>query len=143
MFSARNLLKKPEFEASGGKKSRRHISYKNVKFRNCNIFLGGNNNNVVSLHNGDLMRIKSITNNTKNCGPDQIVIKGTRVSIVGSAFTYPCDSSLLDIHRVRENELETIESTLASVVQTWILIKIIDVAGSVIESYAMPLLHSN
>ncbi|KAJ8678823.1 hypothetical protein QAD02_014613 [Eretmocerus hayati] len=136
-------VKKPEFEASGGKKSGGHISYKNVKIRNCNISLGGNNNNVVSLHNGDLMRIKSIRSNTKNCGPDQIVIKGTRVSIVGSAFTYPCDSSLLDIHRVRENELETIESTLASVAQKWILMKINDIPGSVIESYAMPLLHLN
>ncbi|KAJ8680003.1 hypothetical protein QAD02_015790 [Eretmocerus hayati] len=135
-------VKKPEFESLSEKKSRGQYSYKNVKFRDCNISLSGNNN-VVALNNGELMRIKSITSSSKNCGPDQIVIKGTRVSIVGSAFTYPCDSSLLDIHRVRENELDMIESVLSSVIQKWILLNIIEVPGSVIDSYAMPLLHLN
>ncbi|KAJ8672152.1 hypothetical protein QAD02_003411 [Eretmocerus hayati] len=118
------------------------FSYKRMHSHGCELSLD-EGNNVVSLTNGEMMRIESMTSNCKNSQPSQIVIKGTKIKNIGPAFTYPCNSSILDIHAVTGVHNEPIQSTLNLVQHKLALFKICKVPGEAAESYAMALLHMN
>ncbi|KAJ8668257.1 hypothetical protein QAD02_009920 [Eretmocerus hayati] len=134
---------KPEFQAITITEVNPSLfSFKKVYFRGCELALN-DANNVVSLANGVMMRIESMTSNLKNSQPSQIVIKGTKIRKFGQAFTYPCNYSILNICAAEENQNEKIQSTLNLVRYKLVLLKIFEASGEAVESYAMPLLHMN
>ncbi|KAJ8680789.1 hypothetical protein QAD02_016576 [Eretmocerus hayati] len=97
---------KPQFEVLREKKVKENepSNYLRVRLHDCELFLN-DANSVVMLNSGEITRIKSITSHVKkNPNLGDVTIKGSKIDIIGAATEYPCNSSLFNMYRVKEND---------------------------------------
>ncbi|KAJ8687005.1 hypothetical protein QAD02_022799 [Eretmocerus hayati] len=114
-----------------------------IKCKSCELS-NTKPNNLVLLKSGEIMRVKSMQSSKKPQRMDQVVLKGSKIRIVGLAYEYPCDSSLFNIFQVIEEEnSEKIEEELINVDCKMFMLSIYEFPedGNAV-SYALPLLHS-
>ncbi|KAJ8674527.1 hypothetical protein QAD02_005789 [Eretmocerus hayati] len=100
---------KPQFEVLREKKVKEDepSNYIRVRLHDCELFLN-DANSVVMLNSGEIMMIKSMTSHVKKSpNLEDVTIKGSKIHIIGAATEYPCDPSLFNMYRVKENDDET------------------------------------
>lgn len=101
-------------------------------------------NNVVSLKDSRLVIINNIFIKSKNFEHlEQINVEGKMLELDGTAFTYPTDSSLLDMHKVKKTDLD-LKSTFAEIESKVILFNVFEKLSQEQQSnnlYVIPFLH--
>ncbi|KAJ8672667.1 hypothetical protein QAD02_017210 [Eretmocerus hayati] len=102
-------------------------------------------NNVVQLVTGEVMLIQKMTSTDATLKSiDSISLEGQELKIVGPAFEYPGDSSILNIHKVQKvAQAPSKQFTLREVDSKMMLFEIFEVEEDEPERYVMPLLHMN
>ncbi|KAJ8685619.1 hypothetical protein QAD02_021412 [Eretmocerus hayati] len=138
---------KPQFGVVREKKVGENEPSSNIRIRlhDCELLLN-DANNVVVLNSGEIMRIKSMTSHVKESpNLEDVTIKGSRINTIGPAVEYPCNSLLLNMYRVKENDNDTemFVANLSAVKCEMAVLKIFESFADEKELYAMPLLHMN
>lgn len=118
---------------------------KKIKYRQFTITLKPPNN-VVALKDGRIVSIENMFVTSKNFKElKQINVQGKFLKLNGSAFTYPTDSSLLGIYKVKGTDVD-VKFTFSEIDSKLIFLNIFRSLSEKQELknlYVMPFLHYN
>lgn len=125
------------------KKEKHGFQVKLIKYRQ--FYLSTNNpNNVVLLHDGRLVKIDSMVCET--LATEKLLLNGERFTTLQSAFSYPVDSTTLDIFAVEPEKSQTEQFKLNDIKCKMVFIRVYELPSDLedgqYESFAMPLLHT-
>ncbi|KAJ8685498.1 hypothetical protein QAD02_021291 [Eretmocerus hayati] len=95
--------------------------------------------NVVLLKTGEIYVIQQLYAETK--GSD-VIIKGQKVQIIGEAFTYPMNSSLLGIHEVKFTDDQCHTFPLTDIEKKMLRISVFELSEEDKKDYVVPFLHT-
>ncbi|KAJ8666968.1 hypothetical protein QAD02_008630 [Eretmocerus hayati] len=100
-------------------------------------------NNVVQLTSGEILLIKSMSTTDPSLkNMDSVSLEGEQLNIMGPAFDYPGDSSVLNIYQVQKStNAPSKQFTLRDVDSKMMMFDIFEVEEDEPERYVMPLLH--